>query len=947
MLRIDLLGPPLVVAGGEPVKVDTRKAIALLAYLALRDGPQARDVLAGLLWPDYGQDRARASLRRTLSALLKGLGPGEWVTADRATVALHGDDVEVDVLAFRDLLARARTAGEEERPALLSRAVELHRGDFLAGFSLRDSPDFDDWQFHTGEVLRRELAGALEQLSAIRSAHGEHDEAVAHAQRWLALDPLHEPAHRQLMVLYATGGRRAAALRQYRECVRVLHRELGVAPLEETNEVYRAVKEHRIAPAATPAPAPDVPPARPSRPAGRFRMVGREAELRQLLDAHADAGRGALAVVEGEPGIGKTRLVEELAREVERTGAPAVVVRCYEMEQLLAYAPVVAAVRAAVRTGDVSGSLGDVSPAVWEDVARLLPEVAARAGDAVGPGTADAHASQLRFLDALATVLLGGLSGARPALLAFDDAHWADEASMALLSYLARRLEGVLLVLVWRTEAVAPGHTLRRLARETPARAALTLDRLPSEAVDELVAEAVEEPADGLSDQLHAETEGVPLFVVHHLSALADGTHEGWHASQGVRDFLLQRIAAVDETGQQLLATAAVIGRSFDVDTLRVASGRSEEETVSGLEELLATGLVREQAGAAEPVYDFSHHKLRVEVLASTSLARRRLLHRRVAAALVERGAGRPQTAARLAQIAGHCQEAGDDEGAAEHFALAGAAARASYANGEAIASYQAAIALAHPDPSAMHEALGDLHTLAGAYDEAVTSYETAAALADDGRLAVLEHRLGGVRHRLGEWDLAEDHLETALRLLADEQPGRRARVLADASLTAHRRGDAERAGTLAVQARELAEEAGDERALTQADNLLGVLSTAAGAPREAIGHLERSLARAESRKDPAAQVAALNNLALAHRGCGDPETALPLAERARDLAIRIGDRHREAAVENNLADLLRASGRTDEAEQRVRRAVEILAELGGAESATDLRPEIWKLTEW
>src|SRR3712207_4301001 len=251
--RVLLLGAPRIEHGGEPIEVDTRKAVALVAYLALTRRRHARDALAGLLWPEYNQRRARAALRRTLSSLGKARTEG-WLEVDRESVELNLDGVWVDVDCFRELLAECRTHGHPETQVCpdclspLSEAVGLYRDDFLSGFALRDSAAFDDWQFFQSEELRRELAGALERLSRGHAALEEWEEAISYARRWLALDPLHEPAHRWLMQLYAWAGQRAAALRQYRECVRVLEEELGVSPLEETTRIYEAIQENDLTP---------------------------------------------------------------------------------------------------------------------------------------------------------------------------------------------------------------------------------------------------------------------------------------------------------------------------------------------------------------------------------------------------------------------------------------------------------------------------------------------------------------------------------------------------------------------------------------------------------------------------------------------------------------------------------------------------------------------------
>jgi DNA-binding SARP family transcriptional activator len=241
--RLLLLGPPSIERGGKTIELDTRKAIALLAYLALSGQPQGRDRIAAMLWPDADTERARGALRRTLSTLRTGLG-GDELRTDGLRVALD-DSVEVDVRRFRALVGEGR----------LEEAVSAYSGDFLSGFSIRDSVEFDEWQSAQAEELRRELAGALERL-----AQDDHDlpRAIAYARRWLALDVLHEPAHRALMRLHARAGDRASALLQYRECVRALDRELAVTPLPETVSLARAIERGESEPELAPPSAPTV-----------------------------------------------------------------------------------------------------------------------------------------------------------------------------------------------------------------------------------------------------------------------------------------------------------------------------------------------------------------------------------------------------------------------------------------------------------------------------------------------------------------------------------------------------------------------------------------------------------------------------------------------------------------------------------------------------------------
>ena len=980
-LTIRLLGAPGIARDGAPVAVDTRKATALLAYLAVSGRSHAREALAGLLWPEYDDEHARAALRRTLSTLRTALGE-EHLAIDRETVALiPSANLWVDVTEFR---ARLAACGKHGHPAadtcpaclpLLVEAAALYGDDFLAGFSLRDSAEFDDWQFMQVETLRGELAEVLERLAAGQSAAGDLAAALASARRWLTLDPLREEAHRQVMRLYAWADQRNAALHQYRECVRILEQELGVAPLAETTELYEAIKGNRLSPPdlsglerpgrPQPAPAADLTgfgkPVRSLLP-----LVGRGAELTALVHVYERrATSGAFVAVAGEAGIGKTRLAEEFLARVRGQGAMIVTVRCYEGEADVAYGPVADGLRGALAQSGCADRLGAL-PAHWlAEAARLLPELSVHRPGLPPPPPLDAPGGQSRFFEGLRQVLSAICQGSAPNVLFFDDMQWADAASLDLLAYLVRRLAGqpLLILAAWRSDEGPTVSRLRGLAADAQ-RAGLgtvfTLKRLALADVLDMVRSLSTAGAnlpDGIGDRLYRETEGLPLFLAAYaayMEVLAQ-EHEGgdggeWPVPRGVADLLRARLDAVGEATRQALQTAAVIGRSFDLEALLATSGRSDEEVISALEALAQRGIIREMAedAGATPRYDFTHEKLRDLAYTETSFARRRLLHGRAARALAERARLRHDLAAQAATIGRHFRLAGQDADAAASFALAGDHARSLYANAEALAHYQAALALGHPETRHLHEASGDMHVLLGTYTAALASYEAAAASCDpaSAALAAVEYKLGKVHARRGAWPSAEAHFAVALDM-AGGATGRTAtgRILADWSLAAHAQGQAERASALARDALAAAESADDRRGTAQAHNILGILARSRGDHAAAAAHLERGLAVAEALPDPSSRIAALNNLALACADSGDLARATALAEQALALGIALGDRHREAALRNNLADLLHAAGRGEEAMAQLKQAVVIFAEIGV--EAGDAQPEIWKLTEW
>ncbi|MCP4543137.1 MAG: tetratricopeptide repeat protein [Chloroflexi bacterium] len=328
-LQFFLLGPPRLERDDVPLKFDTRKITALVAYLAV-DGPSSggqphtRDALITLLWPELEPSRARAVLRRNLSLLRKALD-GEWLVVDRETISPDPNtDLWVDVDQFRQRLSACETHDHPPTETcpdcipLLEEAATLYRDHFLAGFTLRDSLAFDEWQFFQTEELKDQLASALVRLARYYTSQGDFEPAITHARRWLALDPLHEPAHRHLMVLYAQSGQRSAALRQYKTCRDLLTKELRVEPSEKTQETYeRLLKgELTLGPTAVEAilerelrtvgecPYRGLSPFRESDAPFFF---GREAFTERLVEAVQT--RTMTAVIVGSSGSGKSSAV--------------------------------------------------------------------------------------------------------------------------------------------------------------------------------------------------------------------------------------------------------------------------------------------------------------------------------------------------------------------------------------------------------------------------------------------------------------------------------------------------------------------------------------------------------------------------------------------------------------------------------------------------------------
>lgn len=247
MCKLFLFGAPVIECSGHSQSIPRRKARALLAYLAVTQQSHSREVLAALLWPEHDRASALADLSRILSNLRKLVG-ADFFLADRESLAIDPTtDIWVDVLHFRRQLESCKTVTnlDEESRQKLANAVDLYQADFLAGFSLPDCPDFDEWQLLQTEALRRDLGWALEKLVHIHEEHNDLEQGIAYAQRWVRVDPLHEPAQRCLIALYARNGQQAEAHRQYQACERLLAKELGVEPQPETRQLYEEIRTGR------------------------------------------------------------------------------------------------------------------------------------------------------------------------------------------------------------------------------------------------------------------------------------------------------------------------------------------------------------------------------------------------------------------------------------------------------------------------------------------------------------------------------------------------------------------------------------------------------------------------------------------------------------------------------------------------------------------------------
>ena len=786
MVEVRILGDLEVRVDGAPVALPAdARARELLAWLAAHPGLHPRSTLAGRLRPDVPEESARKSLRHAVYELRRALPAAaqDGLAATREHVGLLAGSVSVDRGEFRRLVA----ADE------LERAVDLSVGDLLAGID-------PDWALAAREEHATELAACLAELARRAEAEGDLPRAVVWTRRRLEVEPLAESAHRDLVRLLALGGDRPAALAAYEALAARLRRELCLPPSAETRALVEGIRGGRLARApAAPASQAALPPplARTARP------VGRAAALERLESAWTEAAAGGLrlACVAGEPGIGKTTLVGELARRLHAGGVTVLYGRSDE-DALLPYQPWVEALEGHL------GALGADEREGWRTsrggaLTCLLPGLD-------GPHERDADPETERYLAfETARELLEQAGAPAGLLLVLDDLHWADAGSLRLLRHVARTTARarVLVAVCVREAELSPdaAATLADLRREGPL-LSVVLDGLEAEDVEALLARRGDGADAGLARRLRARTGGNPFFLGELLSDGVDP--EGAGPPQGVREVLGRRLGRLVEAAGEALSVGAVIGLEWDVATVARALEREPADVLEALDGPRAAGLAAE----AGPVgrYAFAHALVAEALLAGMPPSRRARLHLRVADALEEGGA----EGGAAGEIARHLRAAGPLVSSERSAAAELAAARqatAALAHEEAAGHYEAALGVLPPDREGGFDraeallGLGDARERMGCREAARNAFSEAAALAlerGDGRLlarAALGY--GGLGVVIAAPDpTAVSLLERALAGLPASERGTRARTRARLAVELYY-GDRDRAEELSAEA--------------------------------------------------------------------------------------------------------------------------------------------------
>src|SRR2546421_5729597 len=470
-LHLSLLGTPVVKHGERTLTFSTRKALALLVYLAVEGGTHPRKTLSEAFWPELDAEHARAALRATLLELRKVLerahGPGEraHLLVERETLGF--DQASPLILDLRFVESASKQVGRgveplagQAREALLvqlEQATRLARGQFLASFTLRDSQFFDDWTRQQREYWHLRVHQLFDALSMMSERAGDGERAIETVRRWLSFDPVNEEGYRRLMRLRFSQGDRVGALRAYANGRAVLADELQVEPEPETVALAKRIRHAApVRPAQLRSLLP--PHASPGQPLANLLdgpLLGRAAEFGTLIECYqrAYAGQPEVVLIQGEAGIGKTRLATEFVGWAQAQGADVLAGRGLSNGKQLPYQPLIQVLR---RQLEQEHAPDDLLSDVWlAELSRLLPELRDRYPDLPVPSTDEALGHH-RLFDV--TARLVQIWAARHLLvLVLDNMQWADTATLVLVLYLARSLadEGapVLLLLNLRTGA--------------------------------------------------------------------------------------------------------------------------------------------------------------------------------------------------------------------------------------------------------------------------------------------------------------------------------------------------------------------------------------------------------------------------------------------------------------------------------------------------------------
>ena len=902
--------------GSRLAPIGLRAGRSLLAYLAInRDRDHTRDLLSGTFWPEMDEQRARRRLSQALWQIHSIVSEED----EAPIIITQGDRVRfdpaasywLDVEAFDDTLdqaARSQPSSRSDESKLLAAAVELYRGDLMAGF-------YDDWFWPDQVRLRERLLTALNRLTDLSQSVGDYEDALIHARRLAQLDPMREEAHRRVMRLAVLLDRHNDAIRQYEICVDILRDDLGADPSPTTVALYRQIQDDRQAHGGRSAIATEGSPL--FDPAHAIPMVGRDSERATLvrrLDEVLD-GQGGIALIEGEAGVGKTRLLAEVADDAQWRGMD-VLRGTNSPTTPRPYAALTEALQQGLGTLRARQVADNLDP-IWRDqLSGLLP---ALGGQSAGPSPSGMSRGdeQARMREAFA-VAVQATAKAAPTLLLIEDLHWADEDTLAALRMLAPRLQGyrILIAVTYRhTEAREVRdvwETLRAVDRSAATERISLAPCTPAQ-TEELIRRSLDraEVSGEFSEWIHRETGGVPLLVLETLRARTEQGQVGdmlhhedpepanrLPLTPTVHSLILGRLEGLTNASRAALDIVAVDDAGLMLSEI-VSAADDGVDVLAGIDDLSRRQLVVERNSG----FSVGHELMRRVVYDAIPQSHLLNLHRVVATAIEQH---RPD---QIEVLAHHFGMARMPHRAAHYFEAAGARAMAVHAY----------------DTAARHltlatEALEEIDAPSSRlYQTAAMLEETLDTLADrDQQERALEimarhadaHHRSEV-HRRRAWWLAhvdrfvEAVTEAGIALdLAQQGDDGGAAVGALTTLGMIACWGGQAAEGVEHLERAITLDGADTSQVADARNALGQNLIDLQRFSEAEEHLLAALALYGSLDNARGQAEVLGMLGMLRMERGEPESAAGDFARAIQMSSSIGYRHGEPINQMNLGIL-------------------------------------------
>lgn len=921
-LEIRVLGELTVRRGGSVVPLPpSKKTRALLAYLVVTGRPHLRERLCDLLWD--GPSDPRAELRWGLSRLRPLVDEANIrrIEADHERVRFEPRAARVDLTELRSVLGP--DPARAPLPALELAAARMG-GELLEGLDLPGCYRYHAWCASEREAVRALQAAVLGALAARLSDRPE--DALRYARAWVAADAFAQPAHAHVIRLLGELGRAREAIEHYEECRRMLARELGAAPVE-IDVARRRIRRVQAAPEASDSasslirtpdqPTPDPDPLLDVQESPPLAGRGAESAVLDELTAAAVAGASTpLLLVTGEPGIGKTRLLQELAARVRAQGGTVLTGRAFEAEMVRPYGAWIDALRGL--------PVDRVPDTLRPALSALLPQW--------GPGTLT---DRQGLFDAI-VALLGALAAEAPLALVIDDLQWLDEASAALLHFAARTLgreRRPMIATAGRSAELDENAAVSSLIRTVMRQRRLIrmeLTPLNNDGTAQLV-DSVAPEADAA--RVYAESGGNPLYAIEVARALA---RHGGVASDTLQRLIDERLAQLPDSAAELLAWAAALGRSFDLTLLGQVADLTPAELSSRVAEL-ERRRVLQSTDVAAGAYDFTHDLVRQGAYRRLSGPRRRFAHQHVARVI----AMLPDpNAALAADLAHHAALGGDSETAARACLAAGERCLRIFAQEEAAElarrGLQHAERLPRPDGLVIQAELLRLfvHSEAARGRERETEAEITrvvraaegAGVAAAAHIAL--HTLSYLHWRDGDFVTAATNSLRSAEAARAADPRTAAHALADtARCLAHLERDLRQAETLLGEAETMA--ARLEIELVDIPWARGLLRQHGGEYGEARRHLEHALRLARSEQHRWAECDCLTHLAMLELEGKQPREALARCDELLPVAEKMGEGS-EAPFAAALDALARYMLRQSDADTRLEAA---LAELRAMDS--------------